>query len=120
MAGGGTWTGGPIWRLMGWRKEGNTRRVSKKAKKWKPRKEAARPDSGHLDELIAEATVDCCNESEEVTGIFTLLEENLEVPFTTTLLGVEVTVKVIDLPLPEPKPKGTESIDAYRRWARWK
>jgi hypothetical protein len=84
------------------------------------------------------------NESEGVTGIFTMLEENLAVPFTTTMLGVEVTVErvdmnkageivavcrrgrerqrvpVIDLPLPDQKPKGAEWIDAYRRWARWR
>ena len=88
--------------------------------------------------------MDCYNESEEVTGIFTMLEENLAVPFATKLLGVKVTVErvdlkdadeivavcrrgrerlrvpIIDLPLPESKPKGVEWIDAYRRWARWK
>ena len=123
---------------------GNMPTVPKNAKQGGPRKRAARSDTAHLDELIAEATVDCYNESEAITGIFTMLEENLAVPFTTTLLGVEVTVErvdlndadeivavcrrgrerllvpVIDLPLPEPKPKGTQWIDAYRRWARWK
>ncbi len=103
-----------------------------------------RPHTNRLDKLITEATVDCYNESEEVTGIFTMLEENLAVPFTTTMLGVEVTVErvdlnkageivavcrrgrdrqripVVDLPLPDPKPKGAEWIDAYRRWARWR
>jgi hypothetical protein len=107
-------------------------------------KSADRPSTAHLDRLIEEATVDCYNESEEVTGIFTMLEENLAVPFATTMLGVEVTVErvdlnkadeivavcrrgrerqripVIDLPLPDPKPKGAEWIDAYRRWARWR
>ena len=119
-------------------------KVRKSAKQGGARKSDARSNTAHLDKLIAEATVDCYNESEEVTGIFTMLEENLAVPFTTTLLGVEVTVErvdlndadeivavcrrgrerlrvpVIDLPLPDPKPKGTEWIDAYRRWARWK
>ena len=115
-----------------------------KKKQGVSRKSADRLSTAHLDELIEEATVDCYNESEEVTGIFTMLEENLAVPFSTTMLGVEVTVErvdlnkageivavcrhgrekqrvpVIDLPLPEPKPKGAEWIDAYRRWARWK
>jgi len=110
----------------------------------RPRKRAAQSSSAQLDNLIVEATVDCYNESEEITGIFTMLEENLAVPFTTTLLGVEVMVErvdqndageivavcrkgrerlrvpVIDLPLAEPKPKGAEWIDAYRRWARLK
>ena len=86
--------------------------------------------------------MDCYNESEEITGIFTMLEENLAVPFTTTLLGVEVTVDrvdlndadeivavcrrgrerlrvpVLDLPLPKPRPIGTEWIGAYRRWTQ--
>ena len=100
------------------------------------------PKVVRLDNLIAEATVDCYNESEETTGIFTMIEENLAVPFKTTILGMEVTVEkidlnqaeeivavcrrgrdrqripVLDLPLPEPRPKGAEWIDAYRRWAR--
>jgi len=119
-------------------------KVSKSAKHGRPRKSNARPETAQLDELIAEATVDCYNQSEEITGIFTMLEENLAVPFATKLLGLEVTVErvdlnkageivavcrrgrerlrvpVIGLPLPEPKPKGAEWIDAYRRWAQWK
>ena len=111
-------------------------------KRARPRKSADQCRTAHLDKLIEEATVDCYNESEEITGIFTMLEDNLAVPFATTMLGVEVTVErvdlndadeivavcrrgrerlrvpVIDLPLPEPRPKGTEWIDAYRRWAR--
>jgi len=122
---------------------GNMPRALKK-KQSGSRKSADRPSTVFLDKLIEEATVDCYNESEEVTGIFTMLEENLAVPFATTMLGVKVTVErvdlnkadeivaicrrgremqrvpVIDLPLPEPKPKGAEWIDAYRRWAQWK
>jgi uncharacterized protein (UPF0262 family) len=124
--------------------EVNMPKGTKNLNKSRPRKKADRVNTAHLDKLIAEATADCYNESEEVTGIFTMLEENLAVPFTTTLLGVEVTVArvdlndadeivavcrrgrdrlrvpIIDLPLPEPKPKGAEWIDACRRWARWK
>ena len=127
-----------------WGREVNMPKVPKNAKQGRPRKRAVRPDTAHLDELIAEATVDCYNESEEITGILTMLEENLAVPFATTLLGVQVMVEqvdlndadeivavfrrgrerlrvpVIDLPLPEPKPKGADWIGAYRRWARWK
>ena len=119
-------------------------KVPKNAKQDRPGKRAGHSGTAHLDKLIEEATVDCYNESEEITGIFTMLEENLAVPFATKLLGVEVTaervdlnkadeivavcrrgrerlrVSLIDLPLPEPKPKGAEWIDAYRRWARWK
>jgi hypothetical protein len=27
-------------------------------------------------------------------------------------------IPILDLPLPDPLPKGSEWIDAYRRWAR--
>ncbi len=71
-----------------------------------------------------------------------MLEENLELPFETEVLGVPVTVERIDfndgneiiaicrraetrqpipilnLPLPVPRPKGAEWIEAYRFWAR--
>ncbi|MHB8874022.1 MAG: calcium-binding protein [Myxococcaceae bacterium] len=95
-----------------------------------------------LDELIAEATIDAHDESEQTTGFYTMFEEHLAVPFKTAVLGVEVTVDridmtdderivavcardksrqripIADLPLPEPPPKGSEWIAAYRRWAR--
>ena len=95
-----------------------------------------------LDALIAEATVDCYNESECVTGFFTMLEDSIAVPSQTVVLGVDVTVtrvdltedgqitavctrgkakqriSILDLPLPTPPPEGTEWIDAYRRWAK--
>jgi uncharacterized protein (UPF0262 family) len=98
--------------------------------------------TARLDEMIKAATVDCYNESEEATGLFTLLEENLVLPFTTVILGVEVAVQkvditdrdeivavcrrnrdrqkvpILDVPLPDPPPEGAEWIDAYRRWAR--
>ena len=108
---------------------------------------AARPQKlspTRLDEMIDEATVDCYNEAEQITGIFTMLEEDLDLPFITTVLGMEVTVDrveltvsgmmvavcrrqgrrqripLLDLPLPAPRPAGAEWIDAYRRWAREK
>ena len=92
--------------------------------------------------MIEEATVDCYNEFEEATGLFTMLEENLALPFTTVILGVQVTVQkvditerdeifavcrrgrerqkvpILDLPLPDPRPEGSEWIDAYRRWVK--
>ena len=95
-----------------------------------------------LDELVEEATVDAYGESEQTTGFFTMFEEHLELPFTSQLLGIEVTVvdvdindrddivaicergkdrqslPVLDLLLPEPPPKGWEWIEAYRHWAR--
>jgi hypothetical protein len=92
--------------------------------------------------LIAEATVDCYNESEQFGGIFTMMEENLTLPFKTKILGVEVIVEkldstaaeeivavcrherirqripILDLPLPRPRPAGAEWIDAYRLWRK--
>jgi hypothetical protein len=47
--------------------------------------------------MVEKATVDCCNELEHVSGLFTMLEENLAVPFKTTVLGVPVTVDRVEL-----------------------
>jgi Calcium binding len=95
-----------------------------------------------LDELIEQATVDAYDESEQMVGFHTMLDEHLDLPFSTEVLGVEVAVEqvdisddnhivaicrrnrssqripILDLPLPTPPPQGTEWIDAYRRWAR--
>ena len=120
--------------------EVNMTKVQNTAHRRGQKKRVIPPKAAHLDNLIAEATVDCYNESEEITGIFTMLEENLVVPFKTAILGVDVMVErvdlneaivavcrrgrdrqrlpILDLPLPQPRPKGAEWIDAYRRWAR--
>jgi len=71
-----------------------------------------------------------------------MMENDLATPFTTQVLGVEVTVErvdmtgadeivavckrgakrqkipILDLPLPSPPPKGAEWIEAYRHWRR--
>jgi hypothetical protein len=97
--------------------------------------------AARLDALIEEATVDAYDESEQTAGFYSLLEEHLAFPFTTEVRGVEVAVeridlsvdeeivavcvrgasrqliRLIELPLPNPAPKGSEWIDAYRRWA---
>ncbi len=102
----------------------------------------SRSNRAALDALIAEATVDCYNESECLTGFYTMLEEHLAVPFQTVVLGVDVTVTgvdlteddqiaavcargqakqripILDLPLPTPSPEGAEWIDAYRHWVK--
>jgi hypothetical protein len=94
-----------------------------------------------LDALIAEATVDCYDEDEQVLGLYNMLVDEFAVPFETTVLGVAVTVEgidltgrghivarcsrggfrqaisVLDLPLPTPPPPGAQWIEAYRRWA---
>jgi hypothetical protein len=46
--------------------------------------------------MIEEATVDAYNEDQQLTGLYTMLEDNLAVPFTTTVLGVEATVRKVD------------------------
>jgi hypothetical protein len=90
--------------------------------------------------MIEEATVDAYGESEQATGWFTMLENHLELPFDSDVLGVRVTVEridlradnhivavcrrgrakqtiaIIDLPLPTPRPPGAEWIEAYRHW----
>jgi hypothetical protein len=97
-----------------------------------------------LDELVEEALVDAYGESEQVTGFYTMMENDLRFPFETEILGMSVTVEGIDiaeddqlvavcrkgktkqrislseLPLPVPLPKGAEWIAAYRYWRRGK
>ena len=97
-----------------------------------------------FEAMIEEATVDCYNPSEQATGWFTMIDENLKFPFETQLLGVPVTVEkvdlnqnedivavcrrgkhrqtvpILDLPPPSPLPTGAEWIEAYRRWTKGK
>jgi hypothetical protein len=40
-----------------------------------------------LEQLIAEATVDCYDEEEQATGLYTMIEEHLALPLKTTILG---------------------------------
>jgi hypothetical protein len=93
-----------------------------------------------LDELVEEAIVDAYGEDEQLTGFYTMIEDNLALPFTTRVLGVEVTVAgidltdwgivaicvrgthrqlipILDLPLSAPPPPGSEWIAAYGHWA---
>ena len=117
---------------------GDRARKRKAVKKRVP----SRMDVRRLDRLIEEAVVDAYNESEQRTAFYTMLGENLDVPFTTEILGVEVSVQrvdltdseeiivicargrnrlaipILELPLPVPPPKGSEWIEAYRRWVR--
>jgi len=47
--------------------------------------------------MIEEATADAYHEDEQLTGLYTMIEDNLTVPSTTTVLGVEVTVRKLDM-----------------------
>ena len=107
------------------------------------RKAHRKPQSNAiLDRMIDEAVVDANGESEQMVGFYTMLEDNLVMPFDTEILGVEATVErvdmtddqqivavctrgksrqriqILDLPLPDPPPAGAEWIEAFRRWAR--
>ncbi|MET7921366.1 hypothetical protein ABZU45_37215 [Streptomyces avermitilis] len=94
-----------------------------------------------LAALVEEATLDAYDTEEQLMGLSTMVQEHLAVPFTTTMLGVQVTVEdfdlttgnqvlvccvrgtwhqaigILDLPLPVPAPDGAQWIAAYRRWA---
>ena len=116
--------------------------MTKAIQRKKPRIRKARSSlsPAKLAEMVEAATVDAYGESEQATGWFTMLDEHLDVPFDTTVLGVRVTVarieqrdddrivaqckrgrekltiSITELPLPTPKPDGAEWIEAYRRW----
>jgi calcium binding protein len=95
-----------------------------------------------IRKLIEEAIVDAYGESEQRVGFLCMMQEHLELPFKTSVLGVEVRVErvdmntaeeivavcrrgkirqripILDMSLPQPPPKGAEWIEAYRHWAR--
>jgi hypothetical protein len=97
--------------------------------------------TARFDAMTEEAIIDCYNESEQAVGLFIMLEEHLSLPFETSLLGVPVIVKeielndrndivavctgngvhqrisILDLTLPSPPPVGADWIAAYRHWA---
>jgi hypothetical protein len=50
-----------------------------------------------LDELVEEALVDAYGESEHVTGFYTIMENDLRLPFETKILGMTVLVEGIDI-----------------------
>jgi len=100
------------------------------------------PSRAAIEAMIEEATVDAYGEEEQAMGWQYALDENLELPFTTKVLGLEVKVDrielrgdktiaaicprgrerqaiaLLDLPLPKPPPAGWEWIAAYRSFSR--
>lgn len=100
------------------------------------------PSPRRLDALIEDATVDAYGESEQATAFLTVLEEHVALPFGAIVFGEAVVVETIDLSgadellaicrrggkrqkvrlldleLPVPRPKGAEWIAAYHRWSR--
>lgn len=105
-----------------------------------PQPDAPRFSRELLRERIDEATVDCYGESEETSGLLTMIEDEVEFPFKTELLGVSITVEGVELTdreeivavcrrgsrrqmislarlsLPSPPPHRAEWIAAYRQW----
>lgn len=101
-----------------------------------------RLSKARLDELVEEATTDAHGDSEQAVGFYTMMENDLAMPFTTQVLGVDVIVegvdmtgadeivaickrgaksqriRIVDPPLPSPPPKGAEWIAAYRHWRK--
>jgi hypothetical protein len=95
-----------------------------------------------LDAMAEEAVIDAYGQDEQTAGFAIMIGDNLSLPFTTVVLGVEVTVigvqqssesaiaavcrrgrdrqriDVLDLPLPSPAPRGAEWIEAWRHWNR--
>lgn len=93
-----------------------------------------------LESMVEDALVDAYTHEEQLAGFFTVVEDNLMVPFETAVLGVPVTVErvdltpggeivaicvrgnkpqqipILDLPLPSTAPEGAEWIEAYRHW----
>ena len=83
---------------------------------------------------------DAYGEDEQLGGFATMIEDNLDLPFQTKVLGVKVLVvevvqgrggafmavcdhggkrqkiPILELPMPAPPPAGAERIDAYRLW----
>ncbi len=114
--------------------------MSTKRKTGKGAGQHLRLSKARLDELVEEALVDAYGESEEVTGFYTIMENDLLLPFDTEILGMTAIVEAIDitdddqlvavcrkdkakqrislseLPLPSPLPEGAEWIVAYRYW----
>ena len=94
-----------------------------------------------IRELIEEATVDAYGEDEQHSGLLTMIEDNVETPFSAKIIGEKVTV--VDLTYPKsgyglvavcerngkkhrvditslefvkPRPVGFEWIEAYLDW----
>lgn len=118
-----------------------TKPAGKRVIATRTRKTATSVTAAQLDALIEEATVDAYGDSEQAAGFLACFEQ-IAVPFTTEVLGVEVSVTgfdltddealvavcrrgkatqripVLDLPLPTPPPEGHAWIAAFRRWRK--
>jgi len=66
--------------------------MSTKRKTGKGAGQPLRLGTARLDELVEEALVDAYGESEQVTGCYTMMENDLRLPFETEVLGMTVIV----------------------------
>jgi hypothetical protein len=79
---------------------------------------------------VEAAIVDAYGEDEQLAGFYTMIEENLVLPFRAmvdlTDCGIAAicvrgvhrqSIAILDLPLPAPSPPGSEWIRAYGHWA---
>jgi hypothetical protein len=125
-------------------KQGKRAEVHVDIRKLKRKPEPNLPSlsKARLEALIEEAVVDAYGDEEQTGGFFTMIEEHLALPFSVSILGVEVVVEkvdmtrdgrivavckrngvrqrieILDLPLPKPAPAGAEWIAAYSHWRR--
>ena len=99
-----------------------------------------------LQELIAEATIDCYDEDEEFWGMLATLEDELDFPLAATLIGEAVeligldgpassshrgivaqvrrkgqiySVSLADLQATDPDSHSAEWLAAYHYWLRY-
>jgi Calcium binding len=100
-------------------------------------------DRERLQALIEEATVDSYGEEEQLTGLWTMIEDRVVCPFRAKVIGEEVKVTGLEwnggevfyavcerkgkkhrvdlssLEWIEPHPEGFEWIEAYCAWREW-
>ncbi len=95
-----------------------------------------------LNELIEEATVDCYDDYECLTGFATMIDDNLDFPFSAKVVGGDVmvtgaaeerdeilaacerkgkkyTVNILNIEFTSPV-KGEEWVAAYKKWRGYK
>ena len=120
--------------------------MSKPAQRPKITKQPRRPSrltQTELETLVEDALIDAYTDEEQRVAFYTVIEDNLKVPFETEVLGVSVTVERVDLtpggeivtvcapgnkrqqmpildlllpPMSSAAPEGAEWIEAYRHW----
>jgi hypothetical protein len=78
-----------------------------------------RPTKARLDNLVEEAIVDCYDEAEEAMGLLTMIENNLGLPFETSILGVPVMVERVAPCVRRPRPATRRRRHGWVMRRRW-